>query len=242
MTDVYRYYYIPCKEETSSIESGQSYLNYAIPNNPQSYLPTYDQSYSDGWHTPSPASMRSSSPEYMNLNSPNYNLQIQATATVLNTGIINEKPVQKIKRNYSTAKTTVKQEIMVKRESDIMMDQDLMSNFDYSAMGSIGDDDLDDEDDEDDLDDDEDDEDEILFQEMAPNGKKRRGKQVSPVVKKKRRLAANARERRRMQNLNKAFDRLRQYLPSLGNDRQLSKHETLQMAQTYITALCELLH
>ncbi|XP_075144610.1 atonal [Haematobia irritans] len=72
-------------------------------------------------------------------------------------------------------------------------------------------------------------------------GKRRRGKQISPVVKRKRRLAANARERRRMQNLNQAFDRLRQYLPCLGNDRQLSKHETLQMAQTYISALGDLL-
>lgn len=71
--------------------------------------------------------------------------------------------------------------------------------------------------------------------------KRRRCKQISPVVKKKRRLAANARERRRMQNLNQAFDRLRQYLPCLGNDRQLSKHETLQMAQTYIAALGDLL-
>ena len=66
-------------------------------------------------------------------------------------------------------------------------------------------------------------------------------KLVSPIVMKKRRLAANARERRRMQNLNKAFDRLRTHLPSLGNDRQLSKFETLQMAQTYITALNDLL-
>ncbi|KAH8284196.1 hypothetical protein KR054_012091 [Drosophila jambulina] len=73
------------------------------------------------------------------------------------------------------------------------------------------------------------------------SGKKRRGKQITPVVKRKRRLAANARERRRMQNLNQAFDRLRQYLPCLGNDRQLSKHETLQMAQTYISALGDLL-
>jgi len=60
-------------------------------------------------------------------------------------------------------------------------------------------------------------------------------------VTKRRRLAANARERRRMQNLNKAFDRLRTVLPTLGNDRQLSKYETLQMAQTYITALYDLL-
>lgn len=75
----------------------------------------------------------------------------------------------------------------------------------------------------------------------AGAGKRRRNKQISPVVKRKRRLAANARERRRMQNLNQAFDRLRQYLPCLGNDRQLSKHETLQMAQTYISALGDLL-
>lgn len=64
---------------------------------------------------------------------------------------------------------------------------------------------------------------------------------VTPIVLRKRRLAANARERRRMQNLNQAFDRLRTFLPQLGQDRQLSKYETLQMAQTYITALYDLL-
>ncbi|XP_066147344.1 protein atonal-like [Euwallacea fornicatus] len=67
-----------------------------------------------------------------------------------------------------------------------------------------------------------------------------RGK-VSPQVQRRRRLAANARERRRMQNLNQAFDRLRTFLPQLGQDRQLSKFETLQMAQTYISALYDLL-
>ncbi|KAG8223831.1 hypothetical protein J437_LFUL003719 [Ladona fulva] len=70
----------------------------------------------------------------------------------------------------------------------------------------------------------------------------RSSKAVSPVVVRRRRLAANARERRRMQNLNNAFDRLRTVLPSLGNDRQLSKYETLQMAQSYISALRELIH
>lgn len=69
----------------------------------------------------------------------------------------------------------------------------------------------------------------------------KRKKGVPPVVMKKRRLAANARERRRMQNLNQAFDRLRTVLPQIGNDRQLSKFETLQMAQTYINALYDLL-
>ncbi|KAE8749492.1 atonal-like [Frankliniella occidentalis] len=63
------------------------------------------------------------------------------------------------------------------------------------------------------------------------------GGQVAVVVQKRRRLAANARERRRMLNLNTAFDRLRTHLPGLGADRQLSKYETLQMAQTYINAL-----
>ncbi|XP_018323258.1 protein atonal [Agrilus planipennis] len=75
-----------------------------------------------------------------------------------------------------------------------------------------------------------------------PVGGSLRGKnQVSPMVLKKRRLAANARERRRMQHLNQAFDRLRTFLPQLGHDRQLSKYETLQMAQSYIAALYDLL-
>jgi hypothetical protein len=64
---------------------------------------------------------------------------------------------------------------------------------------------------------------------------------TSPTIVKKRRLAANARERRRMNGLNEAFDRLREVIPSLGEDHKLSKFETLQMAQTYISALCDLL-
>lgn len=70
---------------------------------------------------------------------------------------------------------------------------------------------------------------------------KKTGSQTGVEVMKKRRLAANARERRRMNSLNDAFDRLRDVVPSLGNDRKLSKFETLQMAQTYIAALHELL-
>lgn len=63
-----------------------------------------------------------------------------------------------------------------------------------------------------------------------------------PVVK-KRRLAANARERRRMHGLNVAFDKLREVVPGpgVGADRKLSKYETLQMAQSYINALSALL-
>ncbi|XP_034244526.1 protein atonal-like, partial [Thrips palmi] len=91
--------------------------------------------------------------------------------------------------------------------------------------------------------DDEDDDDEDEEDDKSEVAKRRQGgKALSPVVVKKRRLAANARERRRMLNLNTAFDRLRTHLPSLGSDRQLSKYETLQMAQTYINALVDLLH
>ncbi|XP_064459161.1 neurogenic differentiation factor 2-like [Ornithodoros turicata] len=75
------------------------------------------------------------------------------------------------------------------------------------------------------------------------NGKRRQSERPPPpqTVLKKRRLAANARERRRMNSLNVAFDKLREVVPSLGNDRKLSKYETLQMAQSYINALSELL-
>ncbi|XP_072152571.1 uncharacterized protein [Bemisia tabaci] len=66
-------------------------------------------------------------------------------------------------------------------------------------------------------------------------------KQISAMEMRKRRLAANARERRRMNGLNEAFDRLREVIPSLGADHKLSKFETLQMAQTYIMALGDLL-
>lgn len=73
---------------------------------------------------------------------------------------------------------------------------------------------------------------------------KRRSGQSRAVpvqVVKKRRVAANARERRRMDGLNEAFDKLRHVIPALGNDMKLSKYETLQMAQSYIAALHDLL-
>lgn len=63
----------------------------------------------------------------------------------------------------------------------------------------------------------------------------------SKDVLRKRRLAANARERRRMNSLNDAFDKLRDVVPSLGHDRRLSKYETLQMAQAYIGDLFKLI-
>ncbi|XP_040033240.1 uncharacterized protein atoh1c [Gasterosteus aculeatus] len=61
-------------------------------------------------------------------------------------------------------------------------------------------------------------------------------------AQRRRRLAANARERRRMLGLNVAFDQLRSVIPNLESDKKLSKSETLQMAQIYIATLSELLH
>ncbi|XP_034538345.1 protein atonal homolog 7 [Notolabrus celidotus] len=57
----------------------------------------------------------------------------------------------------------------------------------------------------------------------------------------RRRMAANARERKRMQGLNTAFDCLRKVVPQWGQDKQLSKYETLQMALSYIMALNRIL-
>ena len=42
-----------------------------------------------------------------------------------------------------------------------------------------------------------------------------------------------------MDMLNKGFDPLRRVPPGLGPERQLSKYETLQMAQSYISELTD---
>uniref|UniRef100_A0A0K0ER47 BHLH domain-containing protein n=1 Tax=Strongyloides stercoralis TaxID=6248 RepID=A0A0K0ER47_STRER len=70
----------------------------------------------------------------------------------------------------------------------------------------------------------------------------RRYKTPSPQILRHRRQAANARERRRMNNLNSAFEKLRTVLPEMDSGRRLSKYETLQMAQHYIYCLIELLN
>ena len=44
-----------------------------------------------------------------------------------------------------------------------------------------------------------------------------------------------------MDLLNQGFDRLRKVLPGLGSETQLSKYETLQMAQEYINQLTQVL-
>nr|CAD2171488.1 unnamed protein product [Meloidogyne enterolobii] len=73
-------------------------------------------------------------------------------------------------------------------------------------------------------------------------GGSRRYKTPSPQLLRLRREAANARERRRMNHLNLAFDRLRNVLPpNFEEGRRLSKFETLLGAQEYIIKLGEYL-
>uniref|UniRef100_A0A183CZN9 BHLH domain-containing protein n=1 Tax=Gongylonema pulchrum TaxID=637853 RepID=A0A183CZN9_9BILA len=62
----------------------------------------------------------------------------------------------------------------------------------------------------------------------------RRSKQI-------RRNKANARERRRMHNLNQALEQLRNTLPQLPDEPKLTKIETLRMANNYIYALTQIL-
>lgn len=73
--------------------------------------------------------------------------------------------------------------------------------------------------------------------------RKRQYEMTLPLhVQKKRRMAANARERKRMNNLNNAFERLREILPTKSNDaKPISKMEALQMANAYIKELSSLL-
>lgn len=74
-------------------------------------------------------------------------------------------------------------------------------------------------------------------------GKKRgpRPKKLTKDEKRQKRIDANDRERQRMGKLNSAFDNLRHLLPKHGNDRELSKFETIQIAKNYIRSLHELL-
>lgn len=80
-----------------------------------------------------------------------------------------------------------------------------------------------------------------LVPKKGRGGRKKAERPPSPAILRKRRQAANARERRRMNGLNDAFERLREVIPNLGSDHKLSKFETLTMAQTYIGSLASLL-
>ena len=69
---------------------------------------------------------------------------------------------------------------------------------------------------------------------------------LTPAGVKKRRRDANARERKRMNGLNEAFEKLRDAVPGLNDkaekNKKLSKMDTLQMANLYIRHLASLLN
>ena len=68
---------------------------------------------------------------------------------------------------------------------------------------------------------------------------------LTPQGVTKRRKAANQRERKRMNGLNDAFERLRDHVPMLASsasgEKKLSKMDTLRMANIYIRHLAQLL-
>ncbi|CAJ0600323.1 unnamed protein product [Cylicocyclus nassatus] len=66
---------------------------------------------------------------------------------------------------------------------------------------------------------------------------KRRRSEIS----RKQRMAANERERKRMNSINRGFDHLRQRLPTMPHDKKLSKVDTLKGAMQYIRELQALL-
>ncbi|XP_055688331.1 protein Fer3 isoform X2 [Lutzomyia longipalpis] len=74
----------------------------------------------------------------------------------------------------------------------------------------------------------------------APNGStKKTRRRVASMAQ---RRAANIRERRRMFNLNEAFDKLRRKVPTFAYEKRLSRIETLRLAITYISFMTELLN
>nr|XP_033338114.1 protein atonal-like [Megalopta genalis] len=218
----------------------------------------YDSNGSDGWHTPSPtASLRSVSPATtLSISSEPDTVAAPVTYRLL--GSVDELGKRYAKRSHAAVGSQQPAQTggIELAEGGNSMDADTDGTLDPEAdpdldkaqsrrdsvVSNSSSDRIVDADSEDDVE--MSDGPDHVRSDENDGGRdvvRRRGKYVSSTVVRKRRLAANARERRRMQNLNKAFDRLRAYLPSLGNDRQLSKYETLQMAQSYITALYDLL-
>lgn len=68
-----------------------------------------------------------------------------------------------------------------------------------------------------------------------PCGKRKRKR----IITTEQRRAANVRERKRMFQLNEAFDKLRKRVPTFAYEKKLSRIETLRLAVTYIEFMAE---
>ena len=73
--------------------------------------------------------------------------------------------------------------------------------------------------------------------EQTCDGNVKRRRQVSRT----QRLAANERERKRMDSLNFAFSDLRAHIPTGSRDRRLSRIQTLRLAIDYISLMVDLI-
>ena len=73
--------------------------------------------------------------------------------------------------------------------------------------------------------------------EATPREKRKRRRIISPT----QRVAANLRERRRMVNLNDAYDGLRTLLPTFSHEKNLSRVHTLKLAVDYIAFMKDML-
>uniref|UniRef100_A0A914UZZ3 BHLH domain-containing protein n=1 Tax=Plectus sambesii TaxID=2011161 RepID=A0A914UZZ3_9BILA len=74
----------------------------------------------------------------------------------------------------------------------------------------------------------------------TPTGRAKKTRRRIPTPA--QRKAANVRERRRMYNLNSAFDYLRKYVPTFAYEKSLSRIETLRLAISYIQFMSELVN
>lgn len=76
---------------------------------------------------------------------------------------------------------------------------------------------------------------------ICSNSGEKGKKYKNPDIQTRHRQAANIRERRRMQSINRAFDCLRHRIPTLPYEKRLSKVDTLRLAIGYIHFLQDLL-
>ena len=80
----------------------------------------------------------------------------------------------------------------------------------------------------------------IIISRRSQNNRRNGASGKSPRQAVQQRQAANMRERRRMQNINDAFEGLRAHIPTLPYEKRLSKVDTLKLAIGYIKFLNEL--
>jgi hypothetical protein len=81
-----------------------------------------------------------------------------------------------------------------------------------------------------------------LYSPKQNQSNSRKTPKIPPIeILQARRIAANMRERKRMNKINSGFHRLKRVLPGLDKNKDLSKFESLLLAQDYIKRLAAML-